>query len=254
MNFFQPYILAHHICYLKTAVDNSWAVKVAGFGGIHDVLKTVSFLVEANNIVLSIHNDIIKWIEITENYEYNEALVSEDKHSLKNDLIVWNDRIKNEFLSIPVICLYTEGILNYKRLQGGAEKFFKKETWECLSITAKSDLDDAAKCLLCELPTPSVMISLRAVEDVLRQYYGHKTKQHPERKGWKDILNELLSINAAGNHKYDVNKKLMGLLDYIRENERNVAEHPDKRFGQEEAEGIFSEVIKTITEISKDMV
>lgn len=253
MNFFQPYILSYHICYLKIAVDSSWAVKVPGLGGIHDALKTISFLVEANNIVLSIHNDIRKWIEVTEKYKYNKALVNDDKHSLKNDLIVWNDRIKNELLSIPAICLYTKGILNYKRLQEGACKFFKREIWERLSITAQEDLNDAAKCLLCELPTPTVMISLRAVEDALRQYYKYKTKQHYYRKSWKAILNELLSTNKTGARKHNVNKTLLALLDYIRENERNVAEHPDKRFEQEEAERIFSEVVKTIIEIYNDM-
>jgi hypothetical protein len=253
MNFFHAYLLGSSMSYIDIALKQSWVVKYQGSGGLHDALKMISFLLEVNKIVPSIHDEIKQWIENIKNYKYNSKLKQEDENSLKNKIIIWNDRIRNELLSTPAICLYTKGILNYKRLQEGACKFFKREIWERLSITAQEDLNDAAKCLLCELSTPAVMISLRAVEDALRQYYKYKTKQHYYRKSWKAILNELLSTNKTGARKYDVNKTLLALLDYIRENERNVVEHPDKRFEQEEAERIFSEVVKTIIEIYNDM-
>lgn len=239
--------------YIEYAVANSWPARYRGGGGIHTGLKYISFLLETNKIVTSIHSKIKEWTEITGGYDNEGRLTQEHMELLKDNIMIWDDRIKNELVATPAICLYTEGILNYRRLQGGAGKFFEKETWVRLSDTAREDLDDAAKCLLCKLPTPAAMISLRAVEDVLRRYYKYKTKQNYDRKRWSDILNELLSKNKEGVHKYKVNKELLLLLDYIREAERNAAEHPDKRFEQEEAERMFSEVVKTIIEIYKDM-
>ena len=134
----------------------------------------------------------------------------------------------------------------------GANEFFPSKICKKLLKISKNDLDEAAKCILCQIPTASSMIALRATEDVLRGYYKFKTKKKPERNGWKDIIDELLKKDSNGKLVHDVNKSLMQHLDYIRENKRNVAEHPDKIFSQREAEGIFLLVIHTITEIHEE--
>jgi hypothetical protein len=219
-------------------------------GQFIDPLENILNLLRSTSLAVAYQKEIIQWI-----YRLNkiQALNAHKLHNFYSDWIRWDDRIKSELSSTPVIRLYTSGLFNVKRLLKGAKSFFKEDVWIRLSKTAKNDLADTVKCLLCNLPTPAVMISLRAIEDVLRQYYKYKTKQEPGRKNWKVILNELLAKNEKGGPKYNVNITLLGLLDYIRENERNVVEHPDKRFEQEEAEGIFSEVIKTINEIYRDI-
>ncbi|MGB3479870.1 MAG: hypothetical protein WBB67_12005 [bacterium] len=217
---------------------------------IYVTMTHIALKLEMYNIGYSVRHDISNWLSVLpKRRKYNEEEIA----NLPLECKEWSDYIHRELSNISILKLQTNGILNPARLLKGAQKFFQTEIWARLMPTAQEDLHDAAKSLLCGLATPSVMISLRAVEGVLRQYYLYKTKKDAGRKNWKAILDELLIENGEGNPKYSVNKTLLGLLDYIRENERNVAEHPDKRFKQDEAEGIFSEVIKTISEIYRDM-
>lgn len=236
-------------------LNNILASKKRGVPGdiykpAYTIMTKIVVILEKFNIAYNVRHYISNWLDILiGRRKYNEEEIS----NLPSQTKEWIALIKSEITDIPVIKLQTNSLLNPKKLLKGAELFFKPDIWVRLTLTAQKDLQDATKCLLCNLPTPSVMISLRAIEDVQRQYYKYKTKQEPGRKNWKTILNELLATSEKGDPKYNVNKTLLGLLDYIRKNERNVAEHPDKRFDQDEAEGIFSEVIKTINEIYRDM-
>lgn len=136
-------------------------------------------------------------------------------------------------------------IISKDSLLKGVEHFIGYEIVNKLSPVAKSDLEDAIKCIIYGIATPAAMVSLRASEDAVRKYYEFKTGKSAGVLGWKDILNQLLQ-------RIDVNKTLMGHLDYIRE-KRNEAEHPEKLFSQKEAENTFLEVINAMGEIYKEM-
>lgn len=144
-----------------------------------------------------------------------------------------------------MIEVFTEGTLNFKKLLEGGISFFPVHVWNNLSEISKSDLDDACMCLLTKSWTPAVMVSLRASEDSIRKFCVFKTGSDPQRKGWKNLLDELSSIK-------DINKTLLGYLDYIREI-RNTAEHPDKVFDQGEAERVFHQVVDMIITINKEL-
>ncbi len=127
----------------------------------------------------------------------------------------------------------------------GAEKFFSKDIWGELVPEAKSDLDECCKCILFELPTSAGFIALRGTESVLRIYYNKKTGKTLTRfLNWNDILKELKTTNA--------DKKLLGHLDYLRNNLRNKLSHPDSFLSQKEAENIFPMIVLTIETMVKD--
>lgn len=158
---------------------------------------------------------------------------------------LWRDRIKNELAERKVVEVFTDGTLNFKKLLLGGKSFFPEDIWDTLSDISKSDLNDACNCLLTRSWTPAVMISLRASEDSIRKFYVFKTESDPQRKGWKNILDELSKIQ-------DINKTLLGYLDYIREI-RNTAEHPDEIFDQMEAERVFHQVVNMIIVINQEL-
>lgn len=247
--------LGRDLSYIRLAckLQKGWAVKCEGEGYILGALNDVKKILNNNNLNKKTITEIDTWINKFENYKDGAGITKDDADKLYDDFNRWWDRLELELSNISVLRLYTCGSLNFDLLKNGSKEFFTDEVWNKLPKISKNDLDESAKCIICQIPTASAMISLRATEDVLREYYKYKTKQKVGKKGWKNIIDELLSEDSPGNLKYKVNKSLMGHLDYIRDNKRNVAEHPDKIFSQREAEGIFFQVVNTIIEIYGDM-
>lgn len=97
-----------------------------------------------------------------------------------------------------------------------------------------NDLTDAFICIVHEIPTPAVMISFRAAENIVRKLYETITGKSGFKTTWNNI-NQELRTNAT------CPKPLIGLLDYIR-NKRNEAEHPDIRYTQDESERILLQI------------
>lgn len=178
-------------------------------------------------------------------YEEEKPLTGEDAEIITEKVKLWDDRINNELAERIMVEVFTDGTLNFKKLLSGGKSFFPEDIWNTLSDISKSDLNDACNCLLTRSWTPAVMISLRASEDSIRKFYNFKTENDPQKKGWKNILDELSKIQ-------DINKTLLGYLDYIREI-RNTAEHPDEVFDQMEAERVFHQVVNMIIVINQEL-
>ena len=109
-----------------------------------------------------------------------------------------------------------------------------------LDPVTKADLDDGVAAILTLLPTPAAMILLRVAENVVRRYYTKITGKDGRNVRWSDILDELKKDETA-------NKPLIGYLDYLRDM-RNEAQHPDKRFTQEESEQILLHIKNLLEE------
>lgn len=162
---------------------------------------------------------------------------------LRNQIYTLQREQQDARMSIEKMSPPTQ-IISKESLLKGVEHFIGYDIVNKLSPVAKSDLEDAIKCIFHGIATPAAMVSLRASEDAVRKYYELKTGQTAGMSGWKDILDQLLQ-------RTDVNRILMGHLDYIRV-KRNEAEHPEKLFSQKEAENTFLEVTSAIAEIYKE--
>ncbi|MCL4326221.1 MAG: hypothetical protein M1481_05310 [Candidatus Thermoplasmatota archaeon] len=100
-----------------------------------------------------------------------------------------------------------------------------------------SDLDDGMTCLIVGMWTPAVMITLRAVEGMLRKFYkkvkGSEIELIDETfLNWGTMLKNL----DASTHPLD--KDLLNNLRYLKI-KRNEAQHPEKRFTKDDAENSF---------------
>ena len=212
---------------------------------IDNLRRTLYYLKECDLSPVTQHEieKIIKRFE--ESYGENEPLNTKDAEMITEKIKLWNDRISNELAERIMVEVFTDGALNFKKLLEGGGSFFPEDVWNMLSEISKSDLNDACNCLLTKSWTPAVMISLRASEDSIRNFYELKTGNDSRKKGWKNILDEL-------NNIVDINKTLLGYLNYIREL-RNTAEHPDEIFGQMEAERVFHQVVNMITVINREL-
>ena len=96
---------------------------------------------------------------------------------------------------------------------------------------AKKDFREAGRCLAFELPTAAGFHSMRATEDVLRQYYALVTKKPTDRIEWHTCIQELKK--ASGN------LKVIQVLDQIRDLHRNPLMHPQDFLSMKEAISLF---------------
>jgi hypothetical protein len=221
--------------------------EVKGKGWLIDMLHGFSNLLTVCDIEdESIFEGAQEWIrKLDRTYKRGQKIKKQDGKGLSEEADRWQDLIYKELCARPCI-EFQKGALNQKALvltsEGKPSRVFDKKVWKDLPEIAKSDFSDAAKCLLVEASTPATMVALRGMEAVVREYYTLKTKKAPQKKNLGTIINEL--------HKMaEVNKKLLGYLDYIRSEKRNIAQHPDRIFTQREAERIFMEIVNATHDI-----
>ena len=244
MNLQQAYAIGVTLEYITRTPALKAYVK--GDNYIIDNLKRILYYLKEFSLSPITQREIEGMIKKFEDaYEEEKPLTGEDAEMITEKVKLWEDRINNELAERITIEVFTDGTLNFKKLLLGGKSFFPEDIWNTLSDISKSDLKDACNCLLTRSWTPAVMISLRASEDSIRKFYNFKTKNDPQKKGWKNILDELSKIQ-------DINKPLLGYLDYIREI-RNTAEHPDEVFDQMEAERVFHQVVNMIIVINQEL-
>jgi len=244
MDLQQAYVIGEILQYITRTPSLKAYVKGDGF--IIDNLRVILYYLKEFSLSPITQREIEGMIKKFEDaYEKEKPLTGEDAEMITEKVKLWADRINNELAERIVVEVFTDGTLNFKKLLSGGKSFFPEDIWNTLSDISKSDLNDACNCLLTRSWTPAVMISLRALEDSIRKFYNFKTGNDPQKKGWKNILDELSKIQ-------DINKTLLGYLDYIREI-RNTAEHPDEVFDQMEAERVFHQVVNMIIVINQEI-
>ena len=121
-------------------------------------------------------------------------------------------------------------------------EFFSK-----LTDISKIDFQEAGRCLSFELYTATAFHILRGTEEVLREFYRYKVKRGRIKKLlWHNICVELKG-------KRGVPDSLIAVLDSIREDFRNPTSHPDKTYGEDEVQNLFTNCADVVNRINKLM-
>ena len=89
-------------------------------------------------------------------------------------------------------------------------------------------------------PTPGAMILFRVAERESRKYYLRATGKDPPHK-WSDLINNLRKNTS-------LSQSIVNYMDYIR-SKRNEAEHPGKRYSQQESEAVLQHLSSMLKEI-----
>jgi len=114
------------------------------------------------------------------------SLLEEKYNEMKDTLIkqvpIWQDRIERELSNIRVVRLFDNTTLNPEKLSKGAKSFFNDNIWNLMKDIEKEDLNDGCRCISLQAWTPASMITMRAVESVLRTYYQNITKKDSKGK------------------------------------------------------------------------
>ena len=206
------------------------------------------------NIGENIIDDILKWIDIfNKNYDDEERIKNEDAKKLRESVNIWREEIRKELDTKPLYKIELKSGLDINEVSKLANnkpsEFIPEQIWKKLTEIEKSDYSDAAKCLILDTATPSVMVALRGAEASLGNYYRHKTQNDPGKKTWRTLTKELKeNAEALG-----IQETFIGFLDYIGDAKRNFAQHPNKIYTLREAVVIFMQVIAMVEDIYTQM-
>jgi len=251
--------LAHDIAFLKYGSRvGDWVVFDDGSiekEGSHRILSTLQDLTKKLVTFGLCRNEISHLQELCTAFEtkYSKGYyrkLDEPDHTSLLDAINRIEALMEETLrerdfseTMPIV-----GLLNYKRIlaQGPGALFGDAETLEALPKIVIMDITDAIRCVAYGIPTPSVMISLRATEGMLREVYATFFKKQTD-SPWSEISDELFKKLKDGGVE---TAGIEGYLSHIR-NVRNSAQHPDKRFSPTEAEDLLINSKYAIVELLK---
>ena len=116
-----------------------------------------------------------------------------------------------------------------------------------LDKSSKEDLKEGIKAMNLGLTTAAYMLFFRVAENQVKTYYTKITGTKPigEKSNWGNMLHVLLN-----EYRSTINKNLTNLLYYLKD-KRNEAQHPGKRFKQNDCEKILHYLSDLIKEISK---
>lgn len=120
-----------------------------------------------------------------------------------------------------------------------AEANIPEDVIKAMDEEAKKDFREAGRCLAFELPTACAYHTMRAVEKLVRIYYGLVTKKETDKIEWKTCTDELKRAGA--------DLKTVQVLDQIRDLHRNPVAHPEIFVSMKEAQVLFNIAISVIT-------
>ena len=245
MNLDDVYWIGEIIQYIKRIRMTKPTVK--GENLLLEALRRLESYLKGNDLNHGLQFEVSQWAKkLDKNYKEDQKIADDDGMKLYRDASEWGAVINRLLIERRVLELIRTGALNQKALldlsKGETNAFFDEKTWNALSDIEKSDFSDAAKCLLTGTPTPAVMVALRGAEATVKKYYEFKIGEPPKKKVWGKMVKELESRAM----ELKIQDTFLGYLDYIRDAKRNFAEHPNKIFGQREAELIFMEVLNLV--------
>lgn len=137
-------------------------------------------------------------------------------------------------LQLTYAYILDEKRLGLNRLLDSIEDLFGEDVFKKLSNQAQRDFMEAGRCLAYERYTASAFHILRATEEMLCVYYKHKIKQ----KRMKELLWHPMIKQLSG--KRGVPSALLAVLDSVRLDFRNPTAHPEKFYGEDEVQKLFS--------------
>jgi len=215
---------------------------------IISTLKKMKKSIDSLNKYTELNLDIITekiedWIEyFNENYSsksnwYKErqALKENDLKRFLKDIDKFENRLFEIFENSTII------------LPSNKKQLITTTLTKRLDKSSKEDLKEGIKAMELGLTTAAYMLFFRVAESQVKTYYTKITGTKPigEKSNWGNMLHVLLN-----EHRSTINKNLTNLLFYLKD-KRNEAQHPGKRFKQNDCEKILHYLSDLIKEISK---
>jgi hypothetical protein len=149
---------------------------------------------------------------------------------------------------LPLLSAYwatKKGIYSPSDLIDNAEKVFPPSVLEKLSESAVQEVAQGGRCLAFDISTASGFHMLRATEEVLHDYYIAvcKPKSKGKLENWGAYISALYELTKeTSTTKADIKdhiKRVLALLQQIKNQDRNLIMHPEIILNADEAFILF---------------
>lgn len=175
--------------------------------------------------------------------QYETYISENDAANLIHKIVDWQYITSTEIKQIEGFSVSQDTRLNLSDILETPSTFFDDSVWEWMDSPPKQDFIEACRCLAFSSPTASVMLSLRAAEYNLRNWYEFNTGREIENRTWGQVIGEL-------EDAYEVHDRpaVLSNLDYLKE-KRNAVSHPEESPSTRSSERMLYRVEGTISEI-----
>lgn len=137
--------------------------------------------------------------------------------------------------------------LGLENLMNKPDQLFASGVFSELNDISKIDFREAGKCISFEVYTAAAFHILRGTEEVLREFYKFKVKKNRIKKLlWYNITQEIKGRKGVPD-------SLIAVLDSIREDFRNPTSHPEKTYGEDEVQTLFTHCSDVVNRIHRLM-
>lgn len=245
--------LGTHIEYLRQTAKNDSISK----DNVMDILDRIDRIFQTRNIESEVGSQVS---DLKRELDESElvTLPDEEIDRLEKKAITWNHLINQDLQREKRIPVSQTGLLDVDRLVDSPESLFSRPVWEWLDDRPKSDIQEACRTIVINCPTSSVMLSLRAVEHCLREWY-EQGNQELDEAAWGQVLDRLMEEYAQEEKKNDTVltqlsdlPPVLSTLYHLKE-KRNEVNHPEKSPNEQEARRTLMIVASTITEIFEEI-
>lgn len=194
----RAYSLGSLVQYLTQAAEQEWfigKVEPSDSGRGHILYGLVTLRGRIRNLSFSDSTDEAITGQVNHlnaRYTGEDRIERKDAKMLSQDVSTWGQQIRTYLGRQSVIVVSNTGLFDVDRAMENPHELFEPEVWKWMSNRAKNDVRQACRALAVEAPTASVRVSLRAVEDVLRDWYEYDTGNEIERGKWGSVLSKLI--------------------------------------------------------------
>jgi len=228
-------------------------IPVKGEGGIASPLGAIELIMvrmsEKHPECSDISSEIKSWLAIF-NQEYGDptSTVFMKHINLKIDHAKKLERDTTRWFEI-IYKIYEKSntkLINEKELDEQVVSLSRK-----LDSKESYDLLDSYYCLTNNIPTPAAMMLYRIAESMVRKYYEFEIGHSPSEGTTMGGMANEIRLKQAKEIEQKKRSKPDSLLNYILSqiDDRNLAQHPERRFNQTEAEEVFIFIKKLINDV-----
>jgi hypothetical protein len=215
-------------------------------GDVLESMVEIEILVANINAPKSVVEQIGRRRErLMEKYDHlDENLSNPVAQSLMTVTNDWVSSIDDTLDNKKSIVINNNSHLDIEKVLDSPSSFFGPEVWKWLDKEPENDIQESCRAIAYGLPTASVMLSLRAVEHCLRNWYEYDTGREIKKRNWGEVVGELEDVYDDAADRPPV----LSNLDYLKD-KRNAVSHPDKIPTEKEAERMLFRIEGTISEI-----
>jgi len=150
--------------------------------------------------------------------------------------------LKTECQAMDTYYVSKKGAYSTKDLVENAHHQIPEPSRSSLPVQAKSDFDQAGKCIAFDVPTAAAFHLLRGTECVIKEYY-ELIVPGPKRASSK-MRNWGVYIRLMRDHGGDA--KVLSILDHMRDVYRNPVTHPEENYTDEGVQVLFGLCISAV--------